>query len=127
MSEHAHTADAAHAAAPAHAAHDAHADTLANESVFFGIKLPVPLYTAVFGALAVLTIFEVIIAELPDGGLGTLLLVTLSIIKGVLVVWYYMHLRTDSKLYALAIIIPLLIGIVATIFLLAVPSTGYGN
>jgi hypothetical protein len=45
----------------------------------------------------------------------------------VLVVWYYMHLRTDSKLYALAIIIPLLIGIVATIFLLAVPTTGYGN
>ncbi len=121
--EHAH--DIAQAAA-SHEAHDGHEDTLLPTSRLFGIELPVPLYTAVFGLLAILTIIEVIIAELPDGGLGVTLLVVLSSLKACLVVWYYMHLRSDNKLYALALIIPLFLGVIATIFLIAVPMTGYG-
>jgi cytochrome c oxidase subunit 4 len=122
------TADHAHDAAHDHAAtdsHDAHEDTLLPTSRFLGIDLPVPLYTAVFGALAMLTIIEVILAELPEFFLTVPLLVFLSICKAILVVWYYMHLRTDNKLYALALLIPLFIGIVGTLFLLAVPLFSY--
>lgn len=120
-----HAPEIAHAAHDA-AAHDGHEDTLLPTSKLFGIELPVPLYTAVFGLLAILTIIEVIIAELPDGGLGVALLITISSIKACLVVWYYMHLRSDNKLYALALIIPFFLGLVATFFLIAVPMTGYG-
>jgi cytochrome c oxidase subunit 4 len=113
--------------APATTAHDAHEDTLLPTSKLFGrIELPVPLYTAVFGLLAILTIIEVIIAELPSGWLGTALLIILSTFKACLVVWFYMHLRSDNKLYALALIIPFFLGLVATFFLIAVPMTGYG-
>jgi cytochrome c oxidase subunit IV len=105
---------------------DPHADTLSDETHLFGRTLPMPLYTVIFSVLAILTIIEVIITELPEGWLGTLLLVTLSVIKAVLVVWFYMHLRSDSKLFAIALILPLFLGLVATFFLIAVPSVGYG-
>jgi cytochrome c oxidase subunit 4 len=125
------TTEHAHSIAPAHTtthdAHDAHEDTLLPTSKLFGrIELPVPLYTAVFGLLAILTLIEVIISELPEGWLGMTLLVVLSTLKAVLVVWFYMHLRTDNKLYALALIIPFFLGLIATFFLIAVPMTGYG-
>ena len=118
------TAEQAHSTEPEH--HDAHAEMLANEAHLLGRTFPVPLYTLVFSILAILTIIEVIITELPDGWLGTLLLVILSIIKAVLVVWFYMHLKTDNKLYALALLVPLFLGLVATFFLIAVPHVAYG-
>lgn len=125
-SEHAHSITPVHTTTT-HDAHDAHEDTLLPTSKLFGrIELPVPLYTAVFGLLAILTLIEVIIAELPSGWLGTALLIVLSTCKACLVVWYYMHLRSDNKLYALALIIPFFLGLVATFFLIAVPMTGYG-
>jgi cytochrome c oxidase subunit 4 len=127
MSELTTTAEHAHEIAhDVPAGHDAHEDTLLPTSRLFGIELPVPLYTAVFGLLAILTIIEVIISELPSGWLGTTILIILSTFKAVLVVWYYMHLRSDNKLYALALIIPFFLGLVATFFLIAVPMTGYG-
>jgi caa(3)-type oxidase subunit IV len=98
-----------------------HGDT----TVVFGRTLNMPIYTVVFFALAVITVIEVIIAELPEGFVGSALLVALSAAKAVMVVMFYMHLREDSRLFALAIIIPLIIAGVAAMFLLAVPSTGY--
>jgi caa(3)-type oxidase subunit IV len=98
-----------------------HGDT----TVIFGRTFNMPIYTFVFFVLAVVTVIEVIIAELPEGLIGSALLVALSAAKAVMVVLFYMHLREDSRLFALAIIIPLIIAGVATLFLLAVPTTGY--
>lgn len=49
----------------------------------------------------------------------------LSTAKAILVMAYYMHLKDDSKIFAAAIILPILVGLVATLFLISVPSTGY--
>jgi caa(3)-type oxidase subunit IV len=104
-----------------HAAHDHHGAS----TTIFGRTLPYPLYTVIFFGLALVTVIEVIIAELPEGLLGTLLLIVLSLGKAVAVVYWYMHLNRDSKLYALALILPVFIALVSVLFLLAVPTTGY--
>jgi caa(3)-type oxidase subunit IV len=106
--------------------HDSHSADHSNKTVLFGYTIHQPVYTVVFGGLALLTAFELGIAELFERTwLTTGLLVVASVIKAVLVVLFYMHLKDDNPLYALALIIPLLIGLVSTIFLLTVPITGY--
>lgn len=105
---------------------DSHSADHSDKTVIFGTTINAPVYTVVFGALGALTVFELLIAELfPRNFLTTGLLVIASIIKAVLVVLFYMHLKDDNPLYALALIIPLGIGLTAAIFLLAVPVTGY--
>ncbi len=96
-----------------------------DSTYFFGRIIPMPMYTVIFAVLAVITLVEVIISELPEGFLGTLLLVALSLAKAVLVVLFYMHLRSDSRFFAAALILPLIIGLISAMFLLAVPTTGY--
>lgn len=96
-----------------------------DSTYFFGRIIPMPLYTVIFAILAVITLVEVIISELPEGALGTLLLVLLSLAKAALVILFYMHLRSDSRVFALALILPLIIGLISAMFLLAVPTTGY--
>ncbi|MBW4437376.1 MAG: cytochrome C oxidase subunit IV family protein [Pleurocapsa minor GSE-CHR-MK-17-07R] len=104
------------------------AHSVPDTTVVFGRVIPANIYVVVFGALAILTIIEVILAEiLPESVFfRTPLLVVMSLAKAVLVMLYYMHLKEDNKLFAAAIILPLLIGVVSCMFLLAVPSTGYG-
>jgi caa(3)-type oxidase subunit IV len=104
------------------------AHAVPDTTVVFGRVIPANIYVVVFGALAILTIVEVILAEiLPESFfLRTPLLVVMSLAKAVLVMLYYMHLKEDNKLFAAAIILPLLIGVVSCMFLLAVPTTGYG-
>ena len=119
MATEGHTHAEVHAAG-GHAA-EAHGDT----SVFLGRTFPFPIYTVIFGILAVVTIIEVIIAELPDGWLGAALLILLSVFKAALVVWYYMHLREDNRLYALILIVPVILVTVGTLFLASVPLGGY--
>jgi caa(3)-type oxidase subunit IV len=92
---------------------------------FFGRTLPMPMYTVIFATLAVITFIEVIISELPEGLLGTSLLVLLSIAKAVLVILFYMHLRNDSRIFFVALLLPIIVATIATMFLLAVPTTGY--
>jgi caa(3)-type oxidase subunit IV len=85
-----------------------------------------PVYTVVFGALAIITIIEVASAEIfPDGFLLTIWLAGLSISKALMVMWFYMHLKDDSRIFAIAIALPLIIAGVATLFLTAVPPFGY--
>ena len=38
---------------------------------------------------------------------------------------FYMHLREDSRIFAFALAIPLVLALVASLFLLSVPITGY--
>lgn len=109
-----------------HAAHsDGHGNSHGDTSVFLGRTFPFPIYTVVFGVLAAITIVEVIISELPEGFIGNLLLLVLSGIKAVLVVLYYMHLKEDSRVFAIVLIIPLLIALVALLFLMSVPIGNY--
>lgn len=123
--------EAAHDAAATPAVHDdhthAHSDTLLPHTTFMGRTFPFPLYTSVFLTLGVVTIIEVLIAEILPHELfiTILLLVGLSLFKAVLVVYFYMHLREDSKIFTAALLLPVLVGLVAMLFLAAVPPTGY--
>lgn len=96
-----------------------------STTVVFGRTFPFPVYTVVYIVLGALTAIEVLLTFLPHGWLLTIALLGISIAKMVLVVLFYMHLKEDSKLFAAAIILPLFIIMVATLFLIAAPSTGY--
>jgi caa(3)-type oxidase subunit IV len=70
-----------------------------------------PNYLLVFLALAVMTALEVgvtYVAALPKAPI----LLTMSLIKAMLVILYFMHLRTDSRWFTVVFFLP---------FLLAVP------
>ena len=97
------------------------------------------VYTVVFGALAVLTVIEVLGAEFLNGAIHdapeaaatlqaikAVLLLGIAIIKSSLVIWFYMHLKTESRLIAIVILLPLLIAGLSIMFLLAIPPGGYG-
>ncbi len=97
------------------------------------------VYTVVFGALALLTVIEVVSAEFLNGAIHdapdaattlqaikAILLLGIAIIKSSLVIWFYMHLKTESRLIAIVILLPLLIAGLSIMFLLAIPPGGYG-
>ena len=97
------------------------------------------VYTVVFGGLAVLTLIEVLSAEFLNGAIHDMpdaaaalqaikavLLLGIAIIKSSLVIWYYMHLRSENRLIAIVILLPLLIAGLSVMFLLAIPPDGYG-
>ncbi len=97
------------------------------------------VYTVVFGALAVLTVIEVLSAEFLKGAIHdapeaaatlqaikAVLLLGIAIIKSSLVIWFYMHLKSEKPLIAIVILLPLLIAGLSIMFLLAIPPGGYG-
>jgi caa(3)-type oxidase subunit IV len=113
-------------AAPAET-HDAPAHSEAHPEMLFGRPMPIAAYTVIYAILAVTSLIEVILAEtIPfDSWVRIPVLGGLSTAKAILVMAYYMHLKDDSKIFAVAIILPILVGVVATLFLIAVPPTGY--
>jgi caa(3)-type oxidase subunit IV len=120
-------------------AESAHDDHHSDTVVVLGREITVAggIYTVIFGALGILTIIEVLLAELlndmgagaADGGfltaLKAFLLLGLAVIKSTLVVWFYMHLKDDKRIYVIVVLLPLLIAALSVIFVLAVPPTGY--
>ena len=97
-----------------------------STTVIRGRVIPLPLYTVVFITLGIITVIEVASAEIfPDGFLLTFWLGGLSIAKAVMVMYFYMHLKDDSRIFAGAIILPIIIALIATLFLTAVSPTGY--
>lgn len=105
--------------------HPAHGEMLASQTEVFGQVIPLPLYTVVFLTLGAITLLEILIAELPEGFIGTSLLLALSAAKVIMVVLFYMHLRTDNRIFAFALGFPLFMAAIAILFLIAVPTTGY--
>ena len=118
-------------------AHDGHHS---NTVRLLGREITVEggVYTVVFGGLAILTVIEVVCAELLKGmiydspeaaaGLTTLkaaLLLGIAIIKSSLVIWFYMHLKDEKRIIAAVILLPLVIAALSVMFVLAVPPTGY--
>lgn len=89
------------------------------------ITLPGGIYTFVFVILGALTVFEIIIAELPDGFLTLPILLLASLFKAVLVVTYYMHLNKDNPWYRVALLIPVGVMLISAVWLLAVPPVAY--
>lgn len=114
----------------------AHSDTV----VILGREITIEggIYTVVFGALGILTIIEVLLAELlnsmgagtADGGFLTaikaFLLLGLAVVKSTLVIWFYMHLKDDKRIYLIVVLLPLMIAALSVMFVLAIPPTGYG-
>ncbi len=96
-----------------------------STTVFMGRTFPMPLYTFVFLVLGGITLIEVALSQIPHGILTAPLLLALSASKAILVVMFYMHLREDSRIFAFALIVPLVLALVVLLFLLTVPITGY--
>jgi len=56
------------------------------------------LYYTIFVALMVLTVITVLIATVDLGRLNAIVALTIAVIKAMLVVLYFMHVRYSSKL-----------------------------
>lgn len=82
-----------------------HEEKHASEGTFF----------AVFGALAALTVIELLVIYLP--GLRYPLLIGLMFAKAWLVIDYFMNLRYDNKLFRVSFLIPVAAGVIMTILL----------
>ena len=60
--------------------------------------VPVKVYLAVFAALVVLTITTVFVSRIELGEYNFVVAMTIAVIKGSLVVWFFMNLRKSSSL-----------------------------
>lgn len=92
---------------------------------FVGRTFNVPVYTGVFILLGGLTVFEVLLSRLEHSGLITIIMLTLAVIKAGLVVWFYMHLNKDNRIFLATLLIPVVLVILAVLFLSIVPVGGY--
>lgn len=97
-----------------------HGDT----TTFLGKTYDIPIYTSVFIALGVFTVVEVLIAEVISGNIKNPVLLAIAAAKALLVVLFYMHLKEDSRIFALVLSVPIGLAIISTLFLLAIPATG---
>jgi caa(3)-type oxidase subunit IV len=122
-------AAARHDSAPTetHHADDSHAEFLSDTTTVFGRTVTVEggIYTVVFGFLAAATVLEVAVGSLPRGAILIPILLGIAVIKAALVVMYYMHLKTDSRLFTYILLVPTVIAGAALLYLLSVPTTGY--
>src|SRR5262245_34606914 len=87
-----------------------------DKTVILGREIPLPVYTVVYAVLALLTLIEVGISQLPHGFLTIPVLLFIAFLKAGLVVWFYMHLNTDSRIFAITLIAPVIMVIIATWF-----------
>lgn len=105
---------------------DALAHAVPNTTNFFGIAtIPLPIYDVVFFSLAAFTVLEVLLGGLQMSGVLILVLLSLSFVKAFHVVYFYMHLKSDDRIFWLTLMIPLILGLLGIIFLLAVSPTSY--
>ena len=72
-----------------------------------------------------MTVTEVALFELPRGFFTAPIMIIIALVMAGLVVWFYMHLNKDSRIFALTLITPVFIVIVATLFLLLASAPGY--
>lgn len=105
----------------------AHAADFSDTTVIFGREITIHggIYTVVFGGLAILTLIEVLLFELPRGFFTIPLMIGIGTAKAVLVVMYYMHLKEDSRIFAAILLLAVIMFLIATLYLIAVPVTGY--
>ena len=76
---------------------------------------PRPNYTAIFVGLFILTVIEIVVANLGMHKIHIILvLVGLAVIKASLVAMFYMHLRFEKILLAFLLVAPLLFSVILT-------------
>lgn len=92
------------------------------------VTLPGGVYTAVFIALGMFTLLEVLTAELfATSGIKIVLLMGMAVAKAFLVIWFYMHLNRDARsnpLLYVVLLLPLTVTMLSIFYLLGVPSFG---
>ena len=77
-------------------------------------------YAAVFWALFILTIFEIIIANMPIAKVAIVLaLVFLAVVKAGLVALFYMHLKFEKYIFYIIVLFPLFLAAILTCMVLA--------
>ena len=104
------------------AAHDDHDEKFS----FVGRTFPVPVYTGVFVLLGVITLIEVAISQIFErSGILILVMLALATFKAGLVVWFYMHLNKDNRIFLACLLIPVVLVVVAVLFLSIIPVGGY--
>ncbi len=99
---------------------------IGDTTTVFGRVLPFNLYDVVFGSLAILTVIEVITGTLlPHMWLTIAVLLAIAIVKAFHVVWFYMHLSMDNRIFWLTLLLPLFIAVMGLLYLIAVPPVAY--
>ncbi len=87
-------------------------------------SMPGGIYTFIFLVLGAVTLIEVLVTIIfPENAFSIAILVALSLIKAYLVVMYYMHLNSDNKLFRVVLLLPLIVVLLSTLYLLGVPAT----
>lgn len=66
--------------------------------------VPVKVYVGVFLALITLTISTVAISKVELGEYNFVVAMTIAVIKGTLVVWFFMHVRQASSMTKLFVV-----------------------
>jgi len=79
-----------------------------------------PNYFFVFVALAVFTLIETLVSYVQQEAIKLPTLIILSVIKVVLVLLYFMHLRTDSKVFSYLFIAGCLLSIPLILIIMVV-------
>lgn len=131
-----HNESAAHDDASAHGHDEQHetieglAHDIPNQTDFFGLTtINLPIYDVVFISLGVFTAVEVVIGTLtlPEAWLWVkiALLAGIAFVKAFHVVWFYMHLKSDNKIFWLTLMLPFLIAAVGLLYLTAVHPVLY--
>ncbi|MCA0454446.1 MAG: cytochrome C oxidase subunit IV family protein [Chloroflexi bacterium] len=105
---------------------DAHEQEHYDEKFsFVGRTFNVPTYTGVFALLGGLTVIEVLLSRLEHSSIITIIMLALAVFKAGLVVWFYMHLNKDNRIFLATLLIPVVLVILAVLFLSIVPVGGY--
>lgn len=108
-----------------HGHDDHHSDTVVLPYINRTVTVPGGIYTVVFIGLGVLTLLEVVLGSvIPSGPVQIITLLAIAILKALLVVMFYMHLRTDNPIFRLVLGLPLLIVVLSLMYLVAVPPQG---
>jgi caa(3)-type oxidase subunit IV len=104
---------------------DHHSDTVVLPFINQTVTVPGGIYTVVFVGLGALTLIEVLLGSvIPSGTIKVVALLAIAVLKALLVVMFYMHLRTDNPIFRLVLGLPLLIVILSMMYLIAVPPAG---
>lgn len=110
-----------------HALHEGshYSDTVTLPIIGRTVTVQGGVYTVVFAVLAIVTLLEVLIAEIfAPGALRIGALLALSVAKALLVIYFYMHLQSDNPLYRIILALPLVIVLVSLLFLVVAPFAG---
>jgi len=64
--------------------------------------IPLDVYFKVFGALLVMTLLTVAASRVDFGSMNTVIAMAIASVKAGLVLAFFMHLKYDDKIYAVA-------------------------